>query len=79
MFWQICKFKPEEAFQEFEPLFQEASAFQDMAVFERNYDQLAESGVILFDVENNTEIKDFILHIDGEQVTLRYAEQPDHK
>lgn len=76
MFWLICDFKPEKAFQQFEPLFREASASENMQVFERNYDELMEAGVILLDIEKNVEIKYFTLHIDEDEVTLRYAEPP---
>jgi hypothetical protein len=76
MFWDICDFKPNDAFADVESLFREASETEDMEIFDRNYDKLIEMGVILLDVEKNIEIRYFMIHIHKDTVNLRYAEPP---
>ncbi len=76
MFWLTCAFKPTDLFAEVEALFREASETEDMEVYERYYDKLIEMGVLLLDVENNIEIKYFMIHIDEDTVDLRYAAPP---
>ena len=71
MFWLACEFKPTSAFAEVETLIREASDAEDVDIFEKNYDHLKSIGVILFDIENSLILEDFIIHIDGNVVSLR--------
>lgn len=73
MFWQLCNFKPTAAFTEYEALFYEASNTEDYEVLEHIYQHLQELDIVLIDVDADTEITYFILHINGDKVYLRYA------
>ena len=73
MFWQVCNFEPTAAFAEYEALFYEASNTEDDEVFEQTYQRLRELGIVLIDVGADTEITYFVLHINGDKVSLRYA------
>ena len=76
MFWVKCRFEPTEAFSPFRPLFEQASGADD-ELFNQIYDQFREAGMLLVDVADQVEIIYFVLHIDGDQVDLRYADPRD--
>jgi hypothetical protein len=73
MFWLVCMFQPKEAFALVESLFHKASQTDDDDLFNEIYEQLQAMGVELINVRDDEAIKDFVLHIDGDTVTLRYA------
>lgn len=76
MFWAICDFKPTLLFAEVEPLYRALGETEDTDEIMRIDDQLLEMGLLLIDVKNNVEIKYFSFFINGDTVTLRYAEPP---
>jgi hypothetical protein len=76
MFWVTCDFKPTALFAEVEPLYRRLSETEDMEEIERIDNELLALGLRLIDVKNNIEIKYFTFFIEGETVTLRYAEPP---
>jgi hypothetical protein len=76
MFWVTCGFKPTALFAEVEPLFTALRETEDMEEIERIENELLALGLRLIDVKNNVEIKYFIFFVEGETVTLRYAEPP---
>ena len=76
MFWLTCNFRPTVSFVQVVSLFREAGKTKDMVYFDQIYDKLLEMGVVLVDVENDIVIKYFYIHIDGNNVNLRYAEPP---
>lgn len=76
MFWVVCDFRPTALFEEVAPLYRALSATDDMEEIIRIDKELLEMGLVLIDVRNDIEIKYFSFFIDGDTVTLRYAEPP---
>lgn len=77
MFWLRCDFLPEAAFEQWRSLFDEASATESDDRFSDVYDQLAAAGVYLIDIVAGTKIDDFVIHLDGAEAVLRYADPGD--
>ena len=75
MFWHNCTFAPTPAFDVIAPLFLETRRLlerDEMEAFEAAYDRIAALGLELHPVGGGEPIRDFLLHIDGEQAQLRY-------
>jgi hypothetical protein len=76
MFWDTCNFKPTPLFSEVEPLYRRLGEIEDMDEITRIDNELIEMGVVLVDVETSVEIRYFSFFLNGDTVTLRYAEPP---
>ncbi|MEL6406057.1 MAG: hypothetical protein AAFV98_22470 [Chloroflexota bacterium] len=74
MFWLLCSFQPTDLFAEVASLFQQASdAGEDIDTFEVAYEKIRDMGVQLVSAVNNENYEFFVLHIEGDDVLVRYA------
>lgn len=76
MFWLGCTFEPTDAFANVEPLFRQATEALDNSsgeVFNECYAKLRELDVVLADVEGNRTSRNFIMHIQGNSVEVRFT------
>ena len=75
MFWQDGTFAPSPAFDAIAPLFLETRRLLDrdeMDAFELAYERIVALGLELRPVGGGAPLREFLLHIDGEEARLRY-------
>jgi hypothetical protein len=73
--WRYCTFKPTEAFQKIKPLFDrelELLKAEDWDQFEQAYQRIKDLGLRLVEKDGETEITDFLLHIQDKAAWFRY-------
>ena len=75
MFWLDCTFAPTPAFSAIAPLFVETRRRlerDEMEELESAYEQIGALGLELHPVGGGVPIREFLLHIDGEQARVRF-------
>ena len=75
MFWHDGTFAPTPAFDAIAPLFLETRRLlerDEMDAFEAAYEHIVALGLELHPVGAGPPIREFLLHIDGEEARLRY-------
>ncbi len=80
MFWVGVRFVPTEQFSEVAPLFDraiDALDYDGPGDVRDIWDEIAAKGVVLVRADDETVIDSCMLHIDGENSRLRYAEPED--
>lgn len=76
--WFICEFDPTPDFESVKPLFDEElrlikqSDALDVIAWEAVHSQINDLGLNLISRDAGTAIGEFLLHIEGQQATLRY-------
>lgn len=75
MFSLVCDFQPTEAFAQVKPLFDEFSLSEDTEVIDRTLAKIHETGIQLCNVETNLSTRWFVLHINGQNASLRYVDE----
>ena len=73
--WINCKFDPTQGFDEIKPLFEEELRLldaEDFTAFEEAYEKIRALGLSLVPVDGGQIIKDFLLHISGDEAWFRY-------
>jgi hypothetical protein len=79
MFCLACNFESIKAFEEFAPLFEEASnssisdTEEGFSRFDEIYQQIYNMGIRLIDVEHNRNCSYFVLHIEDGKVQTRFV------
>ena len=71
--WFMCSFKPTELFSQVADLFEKELKIEDPEEWEILYKQIIDLGLLL-EPTNETEapIKEFLLHIEGNEAWFRY-------
>ena len=75
MFWHDGTFAATPAFDAIAPLFAETHQLlerDEMDAFEAAYERIVALGLELQPVEGGVPVREFLLHIDGEEARLRY-------
>ncbi len=74
--WVICRFQPSSSFASYQPLFTEELKLLDsdeMKLWQQAYQKIDELELVLEPLNEGGEvIKDFILHINGDNAQFRY-------
>lgn len=71
----LCTFEPTGAFSEIQPLFDrelELLNADDMEAWDEAYSRIDDLGLTLFNPDGEINIKEFILHIEGEEAWFTY-------
>lgn len=75
MFWLTCHFEPTDAFAAVKPLYDKLAQIKDMEEIIRIDNLLLEQGIVLLDVATGKTTPYFSMFVDGNRVTLRYADE----
>ncbi|KAA0254431.1 MAG: hypothetical protein EDM79_20875 [Chloroflexi bacterium] len=73
--WRYCTFTPTDAFQSVKPLFDRAREqveAEEWEQFDKAYQQIEALGLRLVDPLSGDEIREFLLHIEGDSASFRY-------
>lgn len=73
--WVNCKFEPNESFEELRPLFDEELRLldgEDMTAWEETSNRILALNLKLIDLKNGNEIREFLLHIKGDEAWFRF-------